>query len=136
MRTQWILTIFIVLVSTVTNAQDLQNLPDNLWNFDKRLKTLKQADTVIFVPADFFLVNAWQFSKHGTIDSCAQRPFSERKKGKRKCGVKCEWIKFGTWRTNGDELTITFDKKQITLRAISSTKENTKLVVKSMDSRN
>lgn len=75
-----ILTILLVSVSTSTNAQDLKNLPDNLWNFDKGLKTLKQTDTVNFVPADFFLINAWQFSKHGTIDSCAQRPFSERKR--------------------------------------------------------
>jgi hypothetical protein len=131
-----ILTILIVSVSTATNAQDLKALPDNLWNFDKRLKTLKQADTVNFVPADFFLINAWQFSKRGTIDSCAQRPFSERKKGKRSCGVKCDWVKLGKWTANADELKIKFDKKQITLRTISSTKENIKLLVKSVDSAN
>lgn len=131
-----ILTIFVVFISTATNAQDLNTLPDNLWNFDKRLKTLKQADTVNFVPADFFLINAWQFSKRGTIDSCAQKRFSEKKKGKRSCGVKCDWVKLGKWAASSDELKITFDKKQITLRTISSTKENIKFVVKSADTRN
>jgi hypothetical protein len=131
-----ILTVLIVSVSTATKAQDLKALPDNLWNFDKRLRTLKQADTVNFIIADFFLINAWRFSKGGTIDSCDQKPYCEKKRGRRSTGIKCDWVKLGKWTANSDELKISLDKKQITLRTISLTKENIKLVVKSVDGAN
>ena len=131
-----ILTTLIVSVSTATNAQDLKVLPDNLWNFDKRLKSLKQADTVNFIIADLFLIDAWRFSKRGTIDSCAQKSYSEKKKGKISCGYKCDWVKLGNWTANSEELKIILDKKRVTLRTISLTKENIKFVVKSVDDAN
>jgi len=131
-----ILTTLIILVSRATNAQDLKTLPDNLWNLDKGLKTLKQTDTINFTVADFFLINAWRFSKRGTIDSCAQKPFSEKKKGKLSCGYKCDWVELGKWTISPNELKIKFDKIQMTLQTLSSTNEKFKFVVKSIDKAN
>ena len=127
-----ILTIFIVSSWTFSKAQDLKALPDNLWNFDKKLKSLKQADTVVFSHADFFLINAWRFSKGGTIDSCDQKRFSEKKKGRSRSGIKCEWVNLGKWTANSDELKITLDKILFTLRTTGSTGENIKFFVKSV----
>lgn len=130
-----ILTTLIVSVSTATNAQDLKVLTDNLWNFDKKLKSLKQADTVVFNHTDSFSINACWFSKGGIIDSCDQKSYCEQKRGRgiRSISTKCNWIKHGNWIASSNELKVTFDKTQVTLWTISSTTESIKFVVKSVE---